>query len=258
MKGNIFRGFGLVLLCTSALVWLAPAEAQADEAGAAIMAELDSYLTEAKDQYFVFDMITKEPGKTERVMKFRVTIKGTRFRRVEFFAPADVRGMRFLVRSLTQMYVYLPAYRRVRRIASHVRAQGFMGSTYSFDEMSIVTYGDVFACDLASQTDSLWTLKCQRRPGQDFNYSQMEIDIRKDIHRPAELRFLSDKGALLKTETRTDYSCQEGKHVCNPKTMKIVDHARAGVSTALVCKEWKLNQGINDRYFTVRALQRGK
>ena len=86
----------------------------------------------------------------------------------------------------------------------------------------------------------------------------MEIDIRKDIHRPTEFRFLSDKGVVLKTESRSDYSCKDGKHVCNPQTMKIVDHTRAGVSTALVCKEWKMNQGVKDSYFTVRSLQRGK
>lgn len=238
------------------LALLAGGPARADKRGQEIIEKLDRLQTEARDQYFVFEMTTYQEGKQPNAMTFEVYIKGTRFRRVKFLAPGDLKGMRMLVRALDQMYIYLPAYRRVRRIASHVRDQGFMGSAYSYDEMAIVTYADVFDCDLAQETDSHYLLKCRRRPGQSFHYQVMEMDIRKDIHHPDQLRFFNDKGVKLKTDYRTDYHCRDDGRTCTPYSMKLVDHSRGDLYTTMKLKDWKVNTGIKDSFFTVRALQR--
>jgi len=247
-----------LLLAALACMQILSAAAVADEKGNAIIQKLDKLATAPADQYFVFELTTYEKGKDPKAMTFEVTIKGTKWRRVRFLTPGDVKGFRMLVRSLGQMYVYLPAYRRVRRIASHVRDQGFMGSTYSYDEMAIVTYGDVFDCDLAEETDTHYRLKCKRREGQEFNYPVMEMDVRKDIHRPEELRFFNDKGEKLKTDERSEYECKDENEICNPQMMKITDHTRGDMYSTMVCKDWKKDQGVKDKFFTVRSLQKGR
>ena len=52
--------------------------------------------------------------------------------------------MNLLIRSPTQMYIYLPSFRKVRRVASHVQEQGFMGSAFDHAEVSLATYSDTF------------------------------------------------------------------------------------------------------------------
>jgi outer membrane lipoprotein-sorting protein len=245
---------GTFLVLALGLSW--SGSALADAKGDEIIAKLDKLATGPADQYFVFEMTTYEKGKEPNSMTFEVTIKGTKFRRLRYLAPGDVKGMGMLVRSLSKMYIYLPAYRRVRRIASHVRDQGFMGSTYSYDEMAIVTYGEVFNCDLVGETEELYKLKCNRKEGKEFHYPVMEMDIRKDIHRPSELRFFNEKGVKLKTDYRTKYDCKGD--LCNPKDMKLVDHTRGDVYTTMISKEWKVNTGVKDSFFTVRALQKGR
>jgi hypothetical protein len=253
MKKAIYSVMTLLLVPAAALF---STPARADSRGQQIIDKLDKLATGPTDQYFVFDMTTYEKGKDPSTMVFEVTIKGTRFRLVRFLSPGDIKGTRMLVRSLSQMYIYLPAYRRVRRIASHVRDQGFMGSAYSYDEMAIVSYGDVFYCDLASETDTLYKLKCKRKPGKEFHFPIMEMDIRKDIHRPAELRFFNEKGVKLKTDYRTEYDCNEDNSICNPKKMKLVDHTRGDIYTTMICKKWKKNTGVKDNFFTLRSLQK--
>ncbi|MBW1809351.1 MAG: outer membrane lipoprotein-sorting protein [Deltaproteobacteria bacterium] len=230
---------------------------QADPKGQEILDKLDKLATAPQDQFFVYDMTTYEEGKTPKLMTIAVTIKGTKWRRVEFTAPGDIKGTRMLVRSLTQMYIYLPAYKRVRRIASHVRDAGFMGSTYTYDEMAIVTYGEVFSCDLAQETETHYKLKCQRREGQEFHYASMEMDIKKDIHRPVEIRFFNEKGVKLKTDFRSKYKCKT-EELCNPMDMKLVDHTRNDIYTSMTSREWKVNTGVKDSFFTKRSLQRGR
>ena len=46
--------------------------------------------------------------------------------------------MKILTRAAQDMYVYLPAFKKVRRLASHVKEQGFMGTAFGHEEMSLV------------------------------------------------------------------------------------------------------------------------
>jgi outer membrane lipoprotein-sorting protein len=238
-------------LCLSTL----PARAQ--DLGQQLLEKLDQLQTQAFDQRFRFRMTTYQEGKAPVSMVFEVTIKGNKFRRVKFLEPGDIKGMRMLVRAIDQMWVYLPAYKRVRRIASHVRDQGFMGSAYSYDEMAIVTYADVFDCTLAAETATHYQLKCKRKPGQVFNYPIMEMDIRKDLHRPSEIRFYNEKGQKLKTDVREEYNCRDPeKKLCCPYKMKLTDHTRGELYTTMELEDWQVNTGVEDSFFTVSALQK--
>jgi hypothetical protein len=162
--------------------------------------------------------------------------------------------MRILVRSVTQMYVYLPAYRKVRRVASHVRSQGFMGTTLSHDEISIVTYGPLFGAKLLSENDTHWTIQASLKDGKEFSYPKLEFDILKNVKQPSEIRYFNEKGVKVKTEHRSNYDCKGT--ICNPKKLRMVDNTRNGMWTEIICLDWKVNTGVKDSQFTVRSLQR--
>jgi len=185
-----------------------------------------------------------------------VYIKGKEWRRIEMLEPGDVKGMKILSLSLDKMYVYLPAYRKVRRVAGHAQEQGFMGTTFNHDEISIVTYGPVFKAKLLSETKDHWKVEGIRRPGKPFRHKRLVFTILKKYRQPSELKYYNDKGQLMKTETRRDYVCK-GK-VCQPNVLRLTDHTRNNAWTEISCEKWEVNTGISDRAFTVRALQRGR
>jgi hypothetical protein len=239
---------------TPCILLLTTTAAGEEATGEQVLRMMDEAMTQAQDQYFVQDIVTKEPGKEPRKMKMRVRIKGKEWRWIEFFEPGDVKGMRVLVRSVTQMYVYLPAYRKVRRVASHVRSQGFMGTTLCHDDISIVTYSPLFTAKLLSENDTHWTIRAALREGKDFPYSKLEFDVLKNNKQPSEIRYFNDKGVKVKTEHRSNYDCQGT--ICNPKKLRMVDHTRNGMWTEIICHDWKVNTGVKDSHFTVRSLQR--
>jgi len=246
-----------VCVCLTAALLLGAADAaRADEKGEEIFKTMDRALTSADDQWFEYDFIIQKPGEADRTLVFQVTIKGTRLRRLHFLSPGDVKGMRFLVLSVTQMYVYLPAYRKVRRVASHVRDQGFMGSAHSQDDMSITVYGEFLAGRFLSEDDQTYTVEGTLREGKQFPYPRMVLTIDKKMYQPVKLLYYDDKGKHIKTETRTDWECIEDGKICNPAIMKLVDHRRNDVTTILKRRKWKANQNVPDKFFTVRSLQR--
>ncbi len=250
------RSLHLAGTLTLLLTVAAPGAARADAAGEKLMKRLDKIMTLAKDQTFVYNLVTKEPGKGERKMVMRVRIKGTEWRRVDFEAPGDVKGMKVLVRSKSKMYIYLPAYRKVRRVASHVKDQGFMGTTLSHDDISTATYNKFYEGTKTGETKTHWTVVAKRRKGADVPYPKLEFDLSKKYIHPTEIRYFNDKGKKIKTEVRTKYSCQGD--ICNAAEMKMTDHVRNDAWTRMSRTTWKVNTGLKNRTFSLRSIQRGR
>ena len=242
----------LVALCLPSLASPAYADAEGEKA----IKTVDDAMTRAKDQMYEYEVTTQEPGKAKTKLTMRVNIKGRNWRLIDFLAPGDIKGMRFLVLSMTQMYVYLPQYQKVRRVASHARSQSFMGTALSQDDASITVFGEAFAGKLLSETKTQWVVEGTKRPGKEAPYAKVQMTISKDVQQPTELLWFNDTGVKLKTETRTEYECQG--NICGPKYMKMLDHTRGGMWTEFNRTGWKVNTGIADSEFTPRALQRAK
>ena len=230
--------------------------AHADKRGDKILGLLDTSMTQAKDQHYIQEMVTKVPGKEMIKQVMDVHIKGTKFRRVEFLEPGDIKGMRILILSQNNMYTYLPAYRKVRRVANHVKDQGFMGTTFSQNDVSTVTYSGSYSGKFIKESDKIWTIEAGRKEGMKTPYARIEIDVVKTHHQPSELRYFNDKDVKIKTEVRSGYECK-GK-VCAPKTLKLTDHRRNNVWTAITWTTWEVDTGVSDSFFSLRKLQRGR
>ena len=222
--------------------------------GDRIIAEMDRSMSSADDQLFRYEMTTRSKDHQISRTEFTVHIKGDHWRRLEFHSPGDVRGMRVLILSLSKMYIYLPAYRKVRRVATHVRGQGFMGSAFSHDDMSVVTYGDKMAGKLLGENATHWTIEARRREGSGYRYPKIVFEIDKSVNQPLRIEYFNDDGIRVKTETRTGYECR-GEH-CNAALMTLTDHTRDGLTSTLKRLDWQVNTGLADSFFTLRALQR--
>ena len=253
---NIARYFSLITLLTALCL---PMAARAEVSGEEALKLLDQALTRADDQHFVYDLITKEPGKALRKLVLDVRVKGTKLRRSDFLAPGDVKGMKALVLSQDKMYIYLPAYRKVRRVAGHVQNQGFMGTCFSHHEMTTTTYSKLYTAKVLRETATHWILEVSPKPGKEAPYTRIEIDLLKDMHHPSEIRYFNAKGEKLKTETRTGYTCTPtpAGQLCNYQEAKMVSHVRNNAWSKFVRTKWEVNTGVSKRYFTLRSLQRG-
>jgi len=237
---------------TAALAVVLFAGSAAAQSGEEVMAMMDEAMTRAVDQYFEYDIVNEEKGRDPTLMRVRVRIKGP-MRTTEFLAPGDMKGTKALVRSRTQMWIYLPAYSKVRRVASSSASGEFMGTTFSNEDISTVTYGEAYTGTLLSQTDEAWIVEATPREGQDGSYGKLEITICKQHVQPLEIRYFNRDGTHLKTETRTGYTCRG--EVCNAEVMTMTSHARNDASTQLVRTVWEVNTGIEDDHFSVRNLQ---
>ncbi len=242
----------LPILVTAALM-LAAMDARADDAEAQL-AQVDEALNQAKDQFLDYEMVDIKDGK-ERTLRLEVSIKGEK-RLTAFTAPADLRGTKVLIVSPTQMYIYLPAYKKVRRIASHVTEQGFMGTTYSNDDLALTRYAPLYAAKIVSSDEDKSKLELTKKSGAVAPYARIVMTVEKKRSLPLEMEYFDDAGNKVKTETRSEYTC-EGK-VCAPEVIAMRDHTDGDHVSKLVRKKWKVNGGLSDRLFTKRNLARAR
>jgi outer membrane lipoprotein-sorting protein len=241
-------GLSLAVVTCAALAPSAPA--RADAAGDQMLATIDAAMNKAKTLMFDYEIVNKEAGKDERTMAMSVKLKGEK-RFSEFTAPADMKGTKVLILSPTQMYVYLPAFGKVRRIASHTKDQGFLGLTFSQDDMATTSYSPLYTGAVTADSPAQATLTLTPKPGQEAPYAKIVVLVAKDHMVLSQLQYFNAEGKNVKTETRTGYSC-EGD-VCTPGELKMTDNIK-GQWTKLVAKSRKVNAEISDDVFSQRNL----
>jgi outer membrane lipoprotein-sorting protein len=247
-----FRGWLSVgAIVSTALV--AVGSASADAPADATLVRMDSQLNQAKTQFLEYEIVNQEPGKGEKKLGMNVYIKGEK-RYTEFTAPADMKGTKVLILSPTQMYVYLPAFGKVRRIASHTTDQGFMGMTFTQDDFAAQVYGPWYSGQQVSDSGGDQKLTVLPKAGQTTPYGKLEFTVLKDNGLPSEIKYFNASGTHVKTETRSNYKC-EGK-VCTPMELKMTDHSKGGQWTKFTTKTWKVNQDISDDVFSKRNLEK--
>jgi outer membrane lipoprotein-sorting protein len=232
------------------LALLVPGAALADE-GPGLLKTMDEAMARSDDMTFRYDVLNMEPGTEPKLMKLRVWVKDT-LRLTEFEAPGDMKGTKALVQGQSKMYIYLPAYKKVRRVSSSLSSGGFMGTTLSNEDISTTEYSPYYDASLTSEDDVAWTMTLTPKADAKVGYSKLEIKMAKEFEVPLEIKYFNNKGAHTKTETREGTSC-EGK-VCTAEVMTMVDHTRGDASTSLTRMEWEVNTGLDDSLFTTRTL----
>ncbi len=232
------------------LALLAPSAAFAQD-GPTLLKTMDEAMARSDDMTFRYDVLNQEPGAEPKLMQLRVWVKDT-LRLTEFEAPGDMKGTKALVQGQSKMYIYLPAYKKVRRVSSSLSSGGFMGTTFSNEDISTSEYSPYYDAVLSSQDDVAWTLTLTPKADAQVGYSKLEVKMAKKFEVPLEIKYFNSKGQHVKTETRDGTSCQ-GK-VCTAEVMTMTDHTRGDASTSLTRTEWEVNTGLDDGLFTTRTL----
>lgn len=170
---------------------------------------------------------------------------------VKFTAPADVQGTALLIfdheDQADDMWIYLPALRKTRRIVSSEKGKSFMGSEFSNADMTKPNLDDFEYQILASETmdgEEFWKIEtlCKDEDIEDENgYSKRISWIEKNTFLVHKMEFYDLDGELHKIQYIKDFRLQsEGKYFAfymekenvqnGRKSIMIIDQFQAGSS----------------------------
>jgi len=176
-----------------------------------------------------------------------------------FLTPADVKGTKTLGHEHLDrdddQWLYLPALKRVKRIASRNKSGSFMGSEFSYEDIGNQNYKKFTYSEKVEEVE-LNGMKCYKgtRIPKDKNsgYTKQLSWVAMDSFLLQQLEYYDRKSELLKTAVFSDYKKIDGVWRVGKIEMKNHQNDK---STILIWKEDKVKVGLTDKEFNKRVLK---
>ena len=247
-----------MFVAATLLPMVALGAAGAEEKGLEIAKEADRRDTGFGDTKADMVMIlrNKRGQESKRRLEIRVLeVEGDGDKSLTIFhSPRDVRGTALLTYSHgskpDDQWLYLPALRRVKRIASNNKSGPFMGSEFAYEDFAsqeVEKYTYKHIKDEA--IDGIDCFVVERYPvDKKSGYTKQSVWIDKKEYRAQRIDYYDRKGEPLKTYTPSGYKKYLGKY-WRPDKMHMVNHQN-GKSTELIWSNYQFKTGLGDDDFT--------
>lgn len=207
----------------------------------------------------------------ERVRKIAGVSKlydngATEKRLIRFLSPADVKGTGLLTfdyeKKDDDMWLYMPALRKTRRIVTSEKAKNFMGSEFSYADMTPPILDD-FTYKILGEQEVEGTLCWEIEIVPVDDDIADENGFSKRIVHIAKKDFVIRKAIYydLDGELHKELAVKEVKeldtknHKYRPMQMIMVNKQN-GRKSILMVEKIQFNPNVKDEYFTTRYLER--
>jgi len=244
---------GLMVAAPASASVPAPAAMAAVDANK-ILAEIDRRAAVFADQKYEATMTVFKGGQLKKTLAFDMVMKGLEKQFIIFTAPGDVAGMKVLMQDAETLYIYTPEFKKVRRVAAHMQNQGFMGSTFTYENMTQVQLSPFYSAELKGTEGTETTLQLTSREGVTTTYSRVDVVIDASKGGVTKLRYYDGGGNHVRTQLREGWTKIDGELM--PTKISMTD-LKAGDTTVIQLHDVKVNTGVEDDLFSRRMLLRG-
>ncbi len=255
MKRTLFAA-ALCLPClaaaTSAVAAPTPAASMAVDANK-ILTEIDRRANAFDDQQATASMKIFKGDKLSKELTFETTMQGLQKQFIHFTAPGDVAGMKILMQDAQTLYVYLPEFKKVRRVAAHAMNQGFLGSEFTYQDMTETQLSPFYNAELGGREGSQTTLELTPKDGSESSWARLEVVIDSKKGGVTEIRYYDGAGNHVRTQTRESWKKVGGELMPTKVSMA---NLKTGDTTVVELSEVRVNEGVDDGLFSRRQLLR--
>lgn len=184
-----------------------------------------------------------------------------------FISPASVKDTRFLQKENEgkddDKWIFLPALRSTRRVASSEGDKAFVGTDFTYDDMSSREVSDDTHELLKESEDKgnfkdLYVVKSTPKDAKSSQYSYRISWVTKDNFIPTYIEMYDKKGKLLKVNEIKKIEQKVGNTTYNVPTENIMTNVQTGHSTTLKMVSLEVDKPLADGYFTPNFLNTGR
>jgi outer membrane lipoprotein-sorting protein len=218
-----------------------------------ILNKVDDVINAPKDQDLRIKLILIDKKGKEKIREMSMLQKGSDKRMVKFLSPADQKGIAFLSLPNDIMYLYLPAFKKVRRIASHVKNTKFAGTDFTYEDMEAIRYSEKYVPELLKQEKDHYILQLKPREGIKTDYSKLTIWVKTENFYPAKIEYYDKGDKLFKIMIRDKIEKVNEYWISKESEMQDL---KAEHKTKMIIVDVKFDLGLSDSKFTKRYLNR--
>lgn len=269
MKSRYFIVALTSLVCASASA--VAGSAIADNASTVIQKSIDAMHLRREEATYTLTL--SGPGGEQGTRRMRVWYKSQGKEgdsdlklRIVLTEPADLRGTGFLTLvgaggHPKDQFLYLPAYRKIRRIGAGNESEPFLDSDFTLEDVSVESKGKfTYALGGSAACPGAATAQCFVLNGTpaivgDGSYSRKTVYVRKDNYLAMRTDYYNSERKLEKSMTLSKFhrDAASGRSVPDRLEMK---NAITGHLTVLEIEK-RVPGDPSDALFTQRALEGG-
>ncbi len=221
-------------------------------------------------------MVLVNKKRQKRIRKIKNISKdyGKDTKKIVFFlSPADVKNTAYMSFDWDDpgkeddSWLYLPALKKVKRIASSDKSSAFMGSDFSYSDINGITienwdYTFVKESMLVDGFDT-WVIQGvpkdskKKKVMDETGYLKSLMWIRKDNFMVVKAKYWVKKGHKIKFLKAGDIKKIDGIWTACKMTMITTAKGRVEHTTLLKISSVKYNTDIDDARFTTLSMERG-
>ena len=183
---------------------------------------------------------------------------------ITFISPADVSGTALLSYDYEDkdddMWVYMPALKKVRRIVSSEKGKSFMGSEFTNADMTTPNDADFKYSILETLNydgKTCWKIEAipvNKDVEKSCGYSKKISYVDKTTYLCHKVEFYDTKGTLQRVQTNSDYRKQSnGKYFCFNMKMENTQTKRV---SEMVVDKIQLGSQLKESAFAPAALEK--
>jgi hypothetical protein len=211
-------------------------------------------------------MIIRSANGSERVRKLALKVlevqdDGDKSLMV-FNEPRDVAGSAFLtysrVNAPDDQWIYLPALKRVKRIASRNKSSSFMGSEFTYEDLSsfeLEKYDFRFVSDETIAGQPCFLIEMIPLD-PDSGYSRVVAWLDQEAYRFQKIDFYDRKQRLLKSLTMYDYQLLSDRYWRAGHSE--MSNIQTGKVTKMLTENQRLGVGLDAADFSQNSLKRAR
>lgn len=218
------------------------------------------------------EMVLIDKNQHERMRKIRrfVKDKGEDKQFIMFFLePADVKDTAFLTYDYDEyekdddQWLYLPALRKTKRIASSDKSGSFMGSDFNYADMTrrnLDAYDFKILKEDVVRGDKVWLIEAiptSEEEIEETGYTKSVLFVRQDNFMVVRAVHWVKDGNKLKYLDVPKIEKIDGIWTALEMTMKTVKNKVTEHYTILRFHNVRYDQDLDDSMFTVRRLEKG-
>jgi hypothetical protein len=256
-----------LLLLNAALLLTCVCDARADAAtdrGYAIMSDADARADGFRDMTARVTMILTDEGGSEKRRKLDVALRESKGdgdqQRIVFQSPGDVRGTALLTHSHVladdDQWLYLPAFKRVKRISAANQSGPFVGSEFAYEDL-VEQDADNYVNRYLGE-DTLAGLSCfvvERVPRfKNSGYRRQLVYVDQAELRYQQIEFFDHEDRQLKTLRLGNYR-RYLQRFWRALTMTMTNH-QTHKTTVMRWQDIRFGTGLAAGDFNPHALKR--
>ncbi len=209
--------------------------------------------------------ITEKNG-ASRNRTIKMTTKsypdGMEKRFIRFIEPADIRGTSMLVldhkNEMDEMWIYLPALKRTRRIVTSEKGKSFMSSEFSNADMSSPALSDFINRHMPGSGErNQWIIESKPLnddKADEYGYSRKISYINKENYQVLKMEFYNFDNELFKAiEIKSIYPLSDGKYLIKDMTANNLLNNR---KSEILFTDISAGVPVDDSFFTLQNLER--